>query len=144
MGDSRRKPVGGVESVGLSVATDWVAAPDSFSPIKMVENRTTYTEVINLRSGIKSISHTLRIVTEPEAQLFKSGDQYRAESFGVVAKITLNNGMIFTVGSSPRFNIEQPLRLKSVTLESGAKPLDRPVKVWLWECEDMDCYIENK
>ena len=111
------KPVGGVRSATL-YAADTVGGV--LAEVELIDDGSTYKEVLTAEKGCGVVKHTLVLKA-----LYSSAAAWLSREFiekatlvGVVARVTLNDLRQVTVGYSEALKFEQPLRLKSLEVDS--------------------------
>ena len=111
------KPVGGVRSVTL-YAADTVGGV--LAEVELIDDSSTYKEVLTAGKGCGVVKHTLVLkALYGSAAAWLSGECIeKATLVGVVARVTLNDLRQVTVGYSEALKFEQPLRLKSLEVDS--------------------------
>ncbi len=131
------KPLGGIAALKLDVASPEGAAPDLGEGgvvIPLLEDRSTYTELVEWIGDFRSVSHSLKAVTAID---FELPDQLsEALHQGFVAQISLNSSDEIIVGWSATATSHRALRLVSCTTQSTEKPSTRGYKEWLFESTD--------
>ncbi len=131
--------VGGITSVVLhpttTLSSEGVASGDGYN-VTLCDWGSSYVETLNVQDGLYMVTHKLTFVgyvgEDPIA-----GERFKAVlREGVVADVVLNSGVTIRVGWSDKYGSAAPLRLVSSELESGEKPIDYPLKKWIWESVD--------
>ena len=114
--------------------------------LPLAEQRSSYTELSDTQAGPQRVRHTLKLVVSREAArtLFGPAFRHTAATEGLIATVTAASGERLLIGWSARLGREQPLRLGSVSNESGVKPLDGTPVVVTLTCEDTDPAPELK
>lgn len=136
---TKYKPVGGVESATLYPADAVTSALFSsrscevqFSgegvEVELVDDLSSLEEASKHPYGVQKVSHRLTLVADRN-----KGEAWLDEEFiercsieGVVAEVHLCDGRTMLVGYSAHFSDEQPLRLESLTYNSGCSLHDTP------------------
>lgn len=130
MASVERKPVGGITAATI--------APLSGVTLSMtlVEERSAYTEEVISDEGILRVHHTLTLVVPRSevASLLKIAPAMATE--GVTGSVTTSAGERLIVGWSNRFILEQPLRLTSFVIGSGARHADGNEATLRFESDD--------
>lgn len=158
MSDTSRKPVGGILEIGITPA-DNVAGlyfdaagrcigvswrnPLLLAQLPLTDFRSSYAEQTESGGGIPLVRHTLTVVAgfDPGRAAFDTAFLAEA-SEGVAALVTLLSGARLLVGWSQRFKAEQPLRLRTLTFDSGCNRSDRPAATLVLESADTAPAIE--
>ena len=155
-----RKPAGGVAAVTVTPAGNLLRAAvaadgraeaifrdaTQLTALPLAEQRSSYTELSDTQAGPHRVRHTLKLVVSREAArtLFDPAFRRSAATVGLIATVTAASGERLLIGWSARLGTEQPLRLGSVSNESGVKPLDGTPVVVTLTCEDADPAPELK
>ncbi len=135
--ESCSRPLGGISALRLGVASAQGAAPslkEEGYPIPLLEDRSTYSEVVEWIASAKAVTHTLKFVTPIDYEL--PTELLGALSQGFVALIALQSRNEIVVGWSPEALSDRALRLVSCTTVSGERPSERGYKEWLMESID--------
>jgi hypothetical protein len=135
----RYKPTGGVESATLYPADAVASALFSSSScevqfssggieVELIDDLSSLEEVSKSHYGANKVTHRLTLVAGRN-----EGEKWLDEEFvercsieGVVAEVHLCDGRTMLVGYSAIFGGEQPLRLESLTYNSGTSLHDTP------------------
>ena len=131
-----RKPAGGITAAAITPAGNLLRAAlgadgraeavfrdgTLLTRLPLAEQRSSYTELSDTQAGPQRVRHTLKLVVSREAARTLFGPAFRHTAA--------------TEG--------QPLRLGSVSNESGVKPLDGTPVVVTLTCEDTDPAPELK
>ena len=130
------KPVGGVRSVTL-YAADTVGGV--LAEVELIDDSSTYKEVLAAEKGCGVVRQTLTLKA-----LYSSAAAWLSSEFieeatlaGVVAKVTLNDLRQITVGYSEAMKLEQPLRLKSLEIDSKHSVEQTPTVTLELCCESI-------
>ncbi len=161
MTQQRRKPVGGILEIGMSPAANlaevrcdeasgcctgivWHDA-SRVVRLQLAEERSAYVERIEAERGVASVAHELTVVVGADAgrELLDAGPPGGALP-GMVALVTFATGERRLIGWSRRFTAEQPLRLRRLRLDSGARRTEAPTAEVLFESTDTDPAITVK
>ncbi len=138
------KPLGGIASLKLGVASSTGAAPtleESGTNIPLLEDRSTYTEKVEWVGATQCVEHTLTLYTSFQYTLPE--ELLGALSQGFVALIEFNSGDTTTVGWSTEALADRALQLMSCTIVGGEKPLSRGYKEWVFSSTDgAQCTLE--
>ena len=130
------KPACGIASV--SVVPAGAAAGGSPSeiavsaePVPLIEGRSSYDEISDMRDGILRVEHRLTIAVPAEYahSRFDAESYRRWAAFGTCAVVAAVSGERYVVGWSERFGAGQPLRLTSVEDSTGTSPHAVPAVV---------------
>lgn len=132
-----KKPAGGITAAGI-VPVDGSPQPE----IRLVEDRSSYTEDILSDDGILRVRHTLTLVVPRETAAAMLPLAAGMVSEGVTALVTTAAGEQLTVGWSERFRSEQPLRLQFLSLGTGTRPADGNAATLRFESEDTTALLE--
>ena len=144
-----RKPAGGITAAAITPAGNLLRAAlgadgraeavfrdgTLLTRLPLAEQRSSYTELSDTQAGPQRVRHTLKLVVSREAA---------RTTEGLIATVTAASGERLLIGWSARLGREQPLRLGSVSNESGVKPLDGTPVVVTLTCEDTDPAPELK
>ena len=149
-----RKPAGGITAAAITPAGNLLRAAlgadgraeavfrdgTLLTRLPLAEQRSSYTELSDTQAGPQRVRHTLKLVVSREAArtLFGPAFRHTAATEGLIATVTAASGERLLMGR------EQPLRLGSVSNESGVKPLDGTPVVVTLTCEDTDPAPELK
>lgn len=130
MASAERKPVGGITAVTLALLSGVLQS------ITLVEERSSYIEEVISDDGILRVHHTLTLVVPRSevASLLQIAPALAAE--GVTGSVTTSAGERLIVGWSNRFILEQPLRLTSFVIGSGARHADGNEATLRFESDD--------
>ena len=130
------KPVGGVRSVTL-YAADTVGGV--LAEVELIDDSSTYKEVLAAEKGCGVVRQTLTLkaLYSSAAAWLSSGFIEEATLAGVVAKVTLNDLRQITVGYSEAMKLEQPLRLKSLEIDSKHSVEQTPTVTLELCCESI-------
>ena len=149
-----RKPAGGITAAAITPAGNLLRAAlgadgrdgTLLTRLPLAEQRSSYTELSDTQAGPQRVRHTLKLVVSREAArtLFDPAFRRTAATEGLIATVTAASGERLLIGWSARLGREQPLRLGSVSNESGVKPLDGTPVVVTLTCEDTDPAPELK
>ena len=155
-----RKPAGGITAAAITPAGNLLRAAlgadgraeavfrdgTLLTRLPLAEQRSSYTELSDTQAGPHRVRHTLKLVVSREAArtLFDPAFRRTAATEGLIATVTAASGERLLIGWSARLGTEQPLRLGSVSNESGVKPLDGTPVVVTLTCEDADPAPELK
>lgn len=155
-----RKPAGGITAAAITPAGNLLreaTAADGraeaafrdatlLTELPLAEQRSSYTEQSDTQAGPQRVRHTLRLVVSREAAraLLTPAFLRRAVTEGLIATVTAASGERLLVGWSARLGTEQPLRLSSVSNQSGVKPLDGTPVELTFTSEDADPAAELK
>ena len=155
-----RKPAGGITAAAITPAGNLLLAAlgadgraeavfrdgTLLTRLPLAEQRSSYTELSDTQAGPQRVRHTLKLVVSREAARTLFGPAFRrtAATEGLIATVTAASGERLLIGWSARLGREQPLRLGSVSNESGVKPLDGTPVVVTLTCEDTDSAPELK
>ena len=155
-----RKPAGGITAAAITPAGNLLRAAlgadgraeavfrdgTLLTRLPLAEQRSSYTELSDTQAGPQRVRHTLKLVVSREAArtLFGPAFRHTAATEGLIATVTAASGERLLIGWSARLGREQPLRLGSVSNESGVKPLDGTPVVVTLTCEDTDPAPELK
>ena len=154
-----RKPVGGVTAAALTPAGNLLRAaaaadgrieavfrdPDGLVEFPLAGERSSYTELLDTEAGPQRVRRVLTLVVSREvAGTLLTPAFRRTAAGGVVAVVTMASGERLLAGWSPCLGTEQPLRLGSVRMESGTRPLDGTPVVLTFTGEDTDPAAELK
>ena len=130
------KPVGGVRSVTL-YAADTVGGV--LAEVELIDDSSTYKEVLAAEKGCGVVRQTLTLKA-----LYSSAAAWLSREFieeatlaGLVAKVTLNDLRQITVGYSEILKFEQPLRLKSLEIDSKHSVEQTPTVTLELCCESI-------
>lgn len=131
------KPVGGVRSVSLHAANA-VGINREGLVVELAEDRSSYVERLRVDDGVVVVEHTLTLVAHKECAAPWLEQQFidRTIFEGVVAKITLNSGEQKSVGYSEKMLFEQPMRLKSIEIDSALSAEQIPTVKMILYSED--------
>ena len=143
------KPVGGVARVVLHFADTLGGAifssegcratfTEAGIEVSLVDDSSAYVEQMSSEQGRLVVRHTLHLVAQrndAEAWLAAPFAE-RATYEGVMAEVEMNDGRRVIVGCSAELYDEQPLRLSSLAVESGAALRDVPRVVLDLESHD--------
>ncbi|MFR9503442.1 MAG: hypothetical protein SNH73_03190 [Rikenellaceae bacterium] len=135
--ESLSRPLGGIASLTLGVASPVGAAPtlpEGGSQIPLLEDRSTYTEAAAWIGSSKSVKHTLTAITSLEYEL--PAEIEEALVCGFVALIGFNSRSEICVGWSAAAASDRALRLVSCSTYSEEKPSSRGYKEWVFESTD--------
>ena len=144
-----RKPAGGITAAAITPAGNLLraalGADGRAEAVFRDEQRSSYTELSDTQAGPQRVRHTLKLVVSREAARTLFGPAFRrtAATEGLIATVTAASGERLLIGWSARLGRE-PLRLGSVSNESGVKPLDGTPVVVTLTCEDTDPAPELK
>ena len=147
-----RKPAGGITAAALTPAGNLLRAaaadgrieatfrdPDALTAFPLAEQRSSYTELLDTQAGPQRVRHELTLVISREAaDALLTPAFRRTAAAGVVAVVTMASGEQLLAGWSPHLGTQQPLRLASVGMESGTKPLDGTPVAVTFTSEDAD------
>lgn len=128
------KPVGGVRSVSLHTANT-VGINKEGLVVELAEDRSSYHQRLRVDDGVLLVEHTLTLVAyvDNAAPWLEQSFIDRTILEGVVAKVTLNSGEQKSVGHSDKMLFEQPMRLRSVEIDSARSAAEIPtVKIVLY------------
>ena len=155
-----RKPAGGITAAAITPAGNLLRAAlgadgraeavfrdgTLLTRLPLAEQRSSYTELSDTQAGPQRVRHTLKLVVSREAArtLFGPAFRHTAATEGLIATVTAASGERLLIGWSARLGRDQPLRLGSVSNESGVKPLDGTPVVVTLTCEDTDPAPELK
>ncbi|MFI3331892.1 MAG: hypothetical protein SNI51_00205 [Rikenellaceae bacterium] len=131
---SKSRPLGGISALTLGVVSAEGTAPSLSEEginFRLLEDRSTYTQVEVWSDGQRSVKHTLEVVTPIEYTLSEELEAGTAQGFA--ALISLNSCDQIEVGTT----LGEPLWLTSCTAISGAQPSSRGYKVWTFESLTM-------
>ncbi len=134
---SEGKPLGGITTLTLGVASSSGAAPtlpEGGVEIPLLEDRSHYSEEVKWCGGVPTVEHSLRLFTSAHYQLPEELEEGLTRGF--VAHIALRSGRSIVVGWSSEALSDRALRLVSCETRSGAKPSSRGLKEWLLESID--------
>ena len=149
-----RKPAGGITAAAITPAGNLLRAAlgadgraeavfrdgTLLTRLPLAEQRSSYTELSDTQAGPHRVRHTLKLVVSREAARTLFDPAFRRTA----ATVTAASGERLLIGWSARLGTEQPLRLGSVSNESGVKPLDGTPVVVTLTCEDADPAPELK
>ena len=137
-----RKPAGGVAAAEIAAVANirealfdnpqsvelHFADPNAVMKCQLLEDRSSFTEKLESDGRSAKVRHTLRLVADRNLAQAWLDTAFTAELMcrGAVAAITLTDGRRLAIGLSRKFGTEQPLRLKSLTVDSGCKASDEP------------------
>lgn len=137
------KPVGGVVAAEL-FTLDVVRSSEQIQNgsgigIELADYASHYEESLSADNGLVSVHHTLTLVAERRnaAPWMDAEFLRRCAAEGVVAKLSLATGEELTVGRCDRMDLEQALRLRSLTCATGTRPRQRPCVELVLECCDV-------
>ena len=142
-----RKPAGGITAAAITPAGNLLRAAlgadgraeavfrdgTLLTRLPLAEQRSSYAERLDT-VGCREAARTL----------FDPAFRRTAATEGLIATVTAASGERLLIGWSARLGTEQPLRLGSVSNESGVKPLDGTPVVVTLTCEDADPAPELK
>ena len=149
-----RKPAGGVAAVELSAATNILeydfgddeaqcqhlrfADPKAVMQCRLLEERSSFVETLSADCASTAVTHTLKLVADRNLAEAWCGRDFISEMVcaGAVAVVTLADGRRLAVGISRKFGLEQPLRLKSLKVDSGRCAVDQPTVEMVLESAD--------
>lgn len=122
------KPIGGIKSCVLYAAG---AVENQPVTVELMDDRSTYNQMLSSNKGVCTVTHTLRLVAYKDSAVawLESHFIRRASIQGVVAELTLNDGGSVKVGYSEALLYQQPLRLSKVEIESGSSAEHIPTVV---------------
>lgn len=130
------KPVGGVRSVTLYAAD---AVGRQVAQVALIDDSSTYIEEVVIEKGVAVVRHTLKLKA-----LYSCAEEWLSSEFiematycGVVAEVTLNDSRQITVGYSEALRFEQPLRLKSLEVDSKHSVAQTPTVTIELCCESI-------
>lgn len=133
------KPVGGVRRVSLRAADTVVRAMESVE-VELIDDGSTYREVLSVERGSGVVRHTLTLKA-----LYSNAEAWLQSEFidmatrtGVVAEVMLNDSRQVTVGFSEALGVEQPLRIKSLEVDSAHSPSEVPTVTLVLCCEGVN------
>ena len=108
--------------------------------VPLVENRSSLVERLVFNQGRPVVTHTVTLVADRNmAQAWLEPDfAAEAQRSGIVVDLMLHDGRRIFAGCSAHFAVEQPMRIKSLTADSGAKPSDVPTLTLVLESVDTD------
>lgn len=156
----RRKPSGGVRFVALTTAGNLreaefaddgrtcrpVEAWDDGAVMRcrLLEERSSCTESLMVEGGAVAVKHRLHLVADRNLAAAWLEPDFIAEALcgGLAAAATLGDGRRLLLGVSPKFGIEQPLRLRSLTVDSGSRADDAPTVEMVLESVDTSFAAE--
>ena len=132
------KPVGGVRSVTLHAA-DTVGRTMESIDVELMDDGSTYREVLSVEQGSGVVKHTLTLKA-----LYSAAEAWLSREFidmatlaGVVAEVTLNDSRQIVVGQTEALGAEQPLRIKSLEVDSAHSPSEVPTVTLVLCCESI-------
>ena len=151
-----RKPAGGVAAVKLTAAANVrqadfadgaarstcvqldMADDEAVMECRLLEERSSLVESLSVEGASAAVKHSLRLVADRNLAEAWLEPRFVAEMLcrGAVAVVTLTDGRRLVAGVSRRFGLEQPLRLKSLTVDSGRRAVDEPTVELLLESVD--------
>lgn len=107
--------------------------------VELTDYASHYEESLSADNGLVSVHHTLTLVAERQnaAPWMEAEFLRRCAAEGVVAKLWLATGEQLTVGCCKRMDLEQALRLRSLTCSTGTRPRQRPCVELVLECCDV-------
>lgn len=151
MADKAYKPVGGVARAALYPARGDVELRFASgvcevrfccepAEVPLIDDRSSFEELLDNSSGPVSVTHTLTLVAERgAAERWLSWDFADDVSRqGVIADITLNDGRRLIVGCSERMERDYPLRFVSLRSDSGKRLSDTPTLTLTLRSIDTD------
>ena len=151
-----RKPAGGVAAVELSAAANIrdiefeegggltvcsllnFADNSAVMRCELLEERSSFVETLTADGSSVAVKHTLKLVADRNMAQGWLEPRFISEAMcgGIVALVTLADGRRFIAGVSRKFGLEQPLRLKSITVDSGRSATDEPEVILILESFD--------
>ena len=148
-GNDTKKPIGGIAHCALypadsvrieSVTTggcsvSFVGEPYEF---ELFDERSTFSEQMLSDKGILKVIHRLELVADRNfaSAWLAPAFTHQAIDRGVVARLTLTDGRELLVGYSWKFASERPLRLSSLTFNSGSRANETPTLTLTLTSED--------
>jgi len=139
MADTAYKPVGGVARAALyptygdiELRFEGGACTVKFNcepvAVPLIDDRSSFGELLDNSSGPISVTHTLTLVAELGAAARWLSSEFAADMSqeGVIADVTLNDGRRLIVGCSERMKRDFPLRFVSLRSDSGKRLSDTP------------------
>ena len=150
------KPAGGVAEAALTSAANLLevqfddsgsiphcsllrlADPAAVMHCRLIEDDSSLVETLDARNGFPVVTHSLSLTADRNLAEAWLNPQFAREAaaHGLTAFVKLNDGRQLLLGVSRRFGIEQPLRILSITVDSGRKPADQPAIRLLLESAD--------
>ncbi len=109
--------------------------------IELAEEGSKYLEEWLVQGGRMAVQHTLTFVTHHDYSPFSQRERERAVRQGMVADVTLSSGITIRLGATTVDETQYPLRLKSVTADSGDEAIEIPTTTWVWECIDLTPHL---
>lgn len=136
---SYHKPIGGVEFCELHFADSLASISfedeecclefmDDGIAVTLADDLSSFVERLDCDRGVAKVEHRLRLVAQRNEadEWLDRNFMRRAAHAGIIALLTLNDGRTLAVGVSQHLGTEQPLRLGSLTCDSGVAPADTP------------------
>lgn len=151
-----RKPAGGVAAVELSSAANIreaafdgggslqrctqldFADDEAVMRCRLLEDRSSLVERLSVEGGAAIVTHTLRLVADRNTARAWLEPRFAEELMccGCVAAVTLADGRRVVAGVSRKFGTGQPLKLRSLTVDSGCRATDQPAVELVLESQD--------
>ena len=128
------KPIGGVRSVSLHTANTAGINKEGLV-VELADDRSFSLQTLKVENGVLVVEHTLTLVAhiDDAAPWLEQSFIDRTILEGVVAMVTLNSGEQKWVGHSDKMLFEQPMRLRSVEIDSACSAAEIPtVKIVLY------------
>ena len=148
-GNDTRKPIGGIAHCALypadsvrirSITTNGCHALFARQPyeFELFDERSSFSEQMLSDKGVLKVVHRLELIADRNfASVWLSADfTHQAIDKGLVARLTLSDGRELLVGYSVKFEREQPLRLSSLTFNSGSRANETPTMKLILTSED--------
>lgn len=132
------KPIGGVLGATL-YAADTVDSMPMGVDIELIDDSSSYIEEICVERGSAVVRHTLTLKA-----LYSNAEDWLSSEFidmatycGVVAEVTLNDSRQITIGHSETLQLEQPMRIKSLVIDSARSVAETPTVTLVLYSEDV-------
>lgn len=112
--------------------------PEAVMQCRLLEDRSSLVEQLSTDNGPAAVTHTLRLTADRNFAEAWLDPRFTAElmAYGAAAVVTLSDGRMLLAGVSRKFELEQPLRLKLLKVDSGCRPADEPTVELVLESVD--------
>lgn len=148
-GNDTKKPIGGIahcalypaDSVRIQSITangcrvSFVKQPYEF---ELFDERSSFSEQMLSDKGVLKVVHCLELIADRNlaSAWLETEFTHQAIDKGVMAQLTLTDGRELLIGYSKKFESERPLRLSSLTFNSGSRANERPTLTLTLTSED--------
>ena len=148
-GNDTKKPIGGIACCALypadsvhirSITMDgcdalFVGQPYNF---ELFDERSSFIEQMLSDKGVLKVVHRLELIADRNfaSVWLEPSFTHQAIDRGLVARLSLTDGRELLVGCSGKFVSERPLRLSSLTFDSGSRANETPTLTLTLTSED--------